>query len=61
MKKLSDPIKIGLMTIIAAAAAIVLMVITHSACAVWFCQPEQPTEMPKVIKLRKWGGKCEKN
>lgn len=52
MKKLSDPIKICLMTIIAAAVAIVLIKITHSACAVWFSQPEQPTEMPNVVKLR---------
>lgn len=52
VKKLSDPIKICLMTIIAAAVAIVLIKITHSACAVWFSQPEQPTEMPNVVKLR---------
>lgn len=54
-KKLSDPIKICLMTITAAAVAILLMTMTHSVCAVYFHQPEQPSAMPNVIKLRKRG------
>ncbi len=59
MKKLTDPVKIILMTIAAAAVAIVLMIITHSACAVWFCQPKQPAAMQNVID-RKRGETCEK-
>jgi len=60
VEKLTDPIKIILMTIVAAAVVIVLMIITRSACAVWFCQPKQPTAMQNVIN-RKRGETCEKS
>lgn len=45
MKKLSEPAKMISMTILAGIVLCMLMFITHSACAVFFSQPKEPTKL----------------
>ena len=45
VKKLSEPAKMISMTILAGAVSYTLMIITNSACAVWFCQPKEPLKL----------------
>lgn len=45
LKKLSEPAKMISMTILAGAVSYTLMIITNSACAVWFCQPKEPLKL----------------
>ena len=53
MRKLNEPNKMILMTIAAGLVLLTLTLISRSACAICFCQPNEPTTLQNVIRERR--------